>query len=396
MMIGRRSTPYPMFKRLIVLSLAGLLLAALWWLTRPQASTPPAVIGNSSDITGFARAFEPGAFQFPRDHGPHFDYQTEWWYYTGNLTAENGDHFGYQLTFFRRGLTPGAPVQRPSDFGTNQIYFAHFAVTDVSREQHTFAERFSRGAAGLAGASSGPQGPFTVWLEDWRVEALNGDGSTVHLRARDGEQALDLVLRTVKPVVAHGDYGLSRKSETPGNASYYVGFTRMDTLGEVTANDQTIAVSGASWFDHEWSTSALGEGIIGWNWFALQLDDGREVMFYQFRQADGGIGALSAGTLVEADGSARPLRASDVQIEAQSQWRSPETKGSYPARWRILIPSAQIELNVTPWIAGQEMRVSFPYWEGAVRFTGVSRGAPVSGSGYIELTGYVSSMQGVF
>ena len=127
-------------KRLIMLTLILLLtVVAFRLVARPEDSPAPTVISNGVDITGFARAVEPRAFQFPRDHGPHFDYQTEWWYYTGNLTAENGDHFGYQLTFFRRGLTPGAPAQRPSDFGTNQIYFAHFAVTDVSREQHTFA-----------------------------------------------------------------------------------------------------------------------------------------------------------------------------------------------------------------------------------------------------------------
>jgi len=383
-----------MLKRLIALVLAlSLLASAVWWLTRPKPNAAaPTLLTASTDITGFARAYAPRDFQFPRDHGPHDNFQTEWWYYTGNLDTADGKHFGYQLTFFRRGLTPGAP-KRESDFATNQIYFAHFAITDAEGDKHTFSERFSRGAAGLAGASGEPA---HVWLEDWGVESLDADGSAVRLRARDGDRAIDLTLRATKPVVAHGDRGLSAKSEQSGNASYYLSFTRMETEGQVTLNGQPMTVHGESWFDHEWSTSALGTDIVGWDWFALQLSDGRELMFYQFRLADGSMGPLSAGTLVEADGSARPLRASDVQIEAQSQWRSPETKGSYPARWRILIPSAQIELNVTPWIAGQEMRVSFPYWEGAVRFTGVSRGAPVSGNGYIELTGYVSSMQGVF
>lgn len=353
----------------------------------------PSVIGNETDTSGFARALAPMAFEFPRDHGPHFDFQTEWWYYTGNLDTADGRHFGYQLTFFRRGLTPGAPPARPSDFATNQIYFAHFALTDAQNAQHLFAERFSRGAAGLAGASGEP---FGVWLEDWKVESLTAEGSAVHLQARDGQQALDLTLQATKPIVAQGNQGLSQKSATPGNASYYVSFTRMRAEGQITLNGKTEAVTGESWFDHEWSTSALGAGLIGWNWFSLQLSDGREVMFYEFRQEDGSVGSLSAGTLIEKDGSTRQLAASEVQIEARGQWISPVTKGAYPNAWHLSIPSAGIELQIEPWLAGQEMRVSFPYWEGAVKMTGTSNGVAITGNGYIELTGYVSSMQGVF
>jgi predicted secreted hydrolase len=382
-----RSNPFHAKRLTKALVALTLLLSACAAPTSTPAPQP------TLDTSGFARALAPIEFAFPRDHGPHFDFQTEWWYYTGNLDTADGRHFGYQLTFFRRGLTPGAPPQRPSDFGTNQIYFAHFALTDVKAGEYTFAERFSRGAAKLAGASGEP---YQVWLEDWSVESLNAEGSVVSLRAREGKREFALTLRAAKPIVAHGDRGLSQKSEAPGNASYYVSFTRMDTEGQVTVNGQTAQVTGESWFDHEWSTSALGAGIIGWNWFSLQLGDGREVMFYQFRQADGSIGRLSAGTLIEKDGSLKKLAVSDIQIEARGQWLSPATKGAYPDEWRLTIPSAQIELNIVPWLAGQEMRASFPYWEGAVKFTGTSNGAAVTGNGYIELTGYVSSMQGVF
>ena len=383
-----------MLKRLIALGLTlALVTTTFWWLTRPQQNAAaPTVLTGSTDISGFARAYEPREFQFPHDHGPHFDYQTEWWYYTGNLDTADGKHFGYQLTFFRRGLTPGAP-KRESDFATNQIYFAHFAITDAEGDKHTFSERFSRGAAGLAGASGEP---VHVWLEDWGVESLDADGSAVRLRARDGDRAIDLTLRATKPVVVHGDRGLSAKSEQPGNASYYLSFTRMETEGQVTLNGQPMTVHGESWFDHEWSTSALGADIVGWDWFALQLSDGRELMFYQFRLADGSMGPLSAGTLVQPDSRTVRLKASDVQIETLATWQSPKSKGVYPSRWRVIIPSAQIDLIIEPWIAEQEMRVSFPYWEGAVRFTGTSGGAAVTGNGYVELTGYVSSMQGVF
>lgn len=384
-----------MLKRLLLLTcFSALVFSSLWWLTqRPTLPIPPALaLASAAADSGFARALEPRAFTFPRDHGPHFDYQTEWWYYTGHLTAENGEHFGYQLTFFRRGLTPGAP---PAEAGlaTNQIYFAHFALTDVSGQRHTFAERFSRGAAGLAGASAEP---FGVWLENWSVESLNADGSEVRLRAQEGEINLDLNLRATKPIVAHGEQGLSQKSNEPGSASYYLSYTRMTTTGQVLAHGQSLTVSGESWFDHEWSTSALGNGVVGWDWFSLQLSDGREVMFYGLRRADGSLESVSAGTLVEADGTARPLPAAEVFIETRAEWRSPSTQASYPARWHLSIPSAQIELDIEPWLAEQEMRVSFAYWEGAVYFTGTSQGAPITGNGYIELTGYVASMEEVF
>ncbi len=381
-------------RSLLLLLIAALAFSGFWWLTqRPIADTPPALsLANTSDTSGFARVLEPRAFTFPHDHGPHFDYQTEWWYYTGNLTAENGDHFGYQLTFFRRGLSPGAP-RADAGLATNQIYFAHFALTDVSDRQHTFAERFSRGAAGLAGANNEP---FGVWLENWSVESLNADGSQARLRAQDGDLALDLNLRATKPIVAHGNRGVSQKSAVPGNASYYLSYTRMATTGQVTARGQTQTVNGESWFDHEWSTSALGNGVVGWDWFSLQLSDGREVMFYGLRRADGALEAVSGGTLVEADGTTRQLFVADVQIEVRGEWRSPATNANYPARWHLSIPSAQIELDIEPWLAEQEMRVSFAYWEGAVRFTGTSNDAAIAGNGYIELTGYVSSMEDVF
>jgi predicted secreted hydrolase len=283
---------------------------------------------------------------------------------------------------------------RASDLATNQIYFAHFAITDGPANTHTAAERFSRGAGGLAGASGQP---YRVWLEDWRVDSLTADGSAVHLVARDGEQALDLSLRAVKPIVAHGDHGLSAKSEAPGNASYYLSFTRLATTGSLTrSNAEVVAVTGESWFDHEWSTSALGAGSVGWDWFSLQLSDGRELMFFQIRHDDGSLEPASGGTLVSPDGTTRRLALGDVQIDVQSTWRSPATGGVYPARWRLRVPSAQLDVELTPIVADQEMRVSFVYWEGAVQITGTSQAAPVTGAGYVEMTGYTTSIAGQF
>ncbi|MFI4945809.1 MAG: lipocalin-like domain-containing protein, partial [Burkholderiales bacterium] len=225
----------------------------------------------SPEPLAFARANAPRAFRLPVDHGPHFEFQTEWWYYTGQLASEAGRRFGFQLTFFRRGLAPGPPPA--CGLATNQVYFAHFAVTDVAAGRHASAERVSRGAAGLAGASGEP---FRVSVEDWTADATSPDGGTLRLRARDGALELGLELRAAKPLVAHGDRGLSSKSGEPGNASYYVGYTRMAARGRIGTDGAGIEAAGEAWFDHEWSTSALGPNAVGWDWWSLQLDDGRE------------------------------------------------------------------------------------------------------------------------
>ncbi len=379
---------------LLPLGLTLLVGGYLWFESLPEAPSARStlLLDRAAPTPEFSRATEVRPFTFPLDHGPHFDYQTEWWYYTGNLKATDDRHFAYQLTFFRRGLTPGR-TDRPSAFATNQIYFAHLALTDVVGGQHIYAERFSRGAGGLAGASGDP---YRVWLEDWSAEALDNAGREVRLRALEGDLRLDLRLAASKPLVLHGDQGLSAKSQQAGNASYYLSFTRMQTGGQLWLGDEVFQVAGESWFDHEWSTSALGEGAIGWDWLGLQLGDGSELMYFQIRREDGSLDPVSGGTLVEADGSTRTLSKEDAELETLSQWRSPLTSVVYPSGWRLSIPSAQIELTLEPWLLDQEMPLLFNYWEGAVRITGTVGGKPVSGHGFVELTGYDQSFQGVF
>jgi predicted secreted hydrolase len=412
---GRRGIRLSLSLLAVALALAALLLPPSRTSPHGVGSEGPSLeLGPGPDLSAFARATEPRPFVFPLDHGPHLGYQTEWWYYTGNLVASDGRSFGFQLTFFRRGFSPGAPPER-NGLASNQVYFAHFAITDVEAGRHAGAERFSRGAGGLAGATGEP---FAVWLEDWRAESLKADGSAVRLVARDAASglSLDLELRATKPLVAHGDRGLSPKSDEPGNASYYIGYTRMAARGHIgtsigggtSAALPEVEVSGEAWFDHEWSTSALGAGAVGWDWFSLQLDDGRELMHFQIRAEDGSIEPVSGGTLVEKDGRTRRLSRDHVRIEVLRQWTSPETGGTYPSRWRLTVPSEGLDLLVEPLLEAQEMRTSFVYWEGAVR---VSEAAPRSsdadggprpgplparGQGYVELTGYAASMQGVF
>jgi predicted secreted hydrolase len=332
---------------------------------------------------GFARATAPREFVFPQDHGPHPDYAIEWWYYTGNLDTAQGRHFGYQLTFFRIGLTPTPPA-RASDFATSNIYMAHFALTDVANQKFYAFERFSRGAAGLAGAQGQP---FRVWLEDWQAAGAGADGLPMRLQAAQDDVAIDLTLQGGKPIVLQGDHGLSQKSDEPGNASYYYSLTRMPTRGSIRAGAETSDVSGLSWMDREWSTSSLGANAVGWDWFALQLSDGRDLMYAQLRDAAGNT-IYSDGTLVDPAGSTRRLARSEVMLEATNEWTSPRSGGRYPSGWRLRVPSQGLDLTLTPYLADQELPLTTVYWEGAVKIAGTAAGAPIGGNGYVELTGY--------
>lgn len=343
-----------------------------------------------ADTAGYARALEPRPFDFPADHGPHPEFRSEWWYLTGNLTGPDGRDFGFQLTIFRSALAPGAPGTE-SAWGTNQAYMAHFTVTDVTGRRFLVHERFARGAAGLAGARTEP---LRVWLEDWVLEAARDGTFPLRLHARDEGVQLSLELAPAKPVVLQGDEGLSRKGAEPGNASYYYSLTRLLAEGELRLGSETLAVSGSAWLDREWSTSALAEGQVGWDWFALQLSDGWDLMIYRLREADGGAAPQSAGVLVDPMGEKLPLTwGDDILVDATGTWSSPIDGTAYPSGWRIRVPERGWDLRVDPRIPDQELDVSFRYWEGAVAVLGTGeREEPVTGRGYVELTGYAGEM----
>ncbi len=354
--------------------------------SEPQARVRAVV--EAADTTGFARATGPQPLSFPADFGPHPDYQTEWWYYTGNLDGPDGRHFGYQFTLFRRAAEPPAERQpRASEWGVEQIYMGHFALTDVAGERFRAFERFGRGAAGLAGAQAQP---YRVWLEDWQVEEI-APGVT-RLRAAEGDVAIDLTLTDTKGPVLQGDRGYSQKGPDPGNASYYYSLTRLATDGTVRIGDVSYPVTGLSWQDHE----SLAADQIGWDWFALQLDDGSELKAFHIREADGSVDPFSAGSFVAADGAVTRLGRDDFQIDVSDTWRSPRTGATYPAGWRVTVPSLDLTLDVKPWLADQELNVSYAYWEGAVKASGERARQPVGGNGYVEMTGYAGSMQGQF
>jgi len=375
----------------VILAAAGLLL--LW----NRGSTPQltATFLDSReqpnfDPDAYSRAGSIIPLPFPKTYGPHPTYRTEWWYYTGNLKTAEGQHFGYQLTFFRQALQPSA--ERPnsdSDWRTNQLYFAHFTLTDTAGNDFTFSERFSRGAAGLAGAQAEP---YRVWLEDWDVRQTSA--GQYQLTAQQADIQLSLTLTDEKGPVLQGVDGYSQKGPDPANASYYYSQTRLHTAGTVTLGGESYLVEGLSWKDHEFSTSVLSEGQIGWDWFSIQLDNNTELMLYYIRQADGSIDPYSSGTLVYADGSTRRLTPAEFTITVQNTWKSPNSGADYPAEWQVSIPDEKIDLTIRPYLADQELLVTVVYWEGAVQIEGTMGDQPVSGTGYVELTGYLESMEG--
>jgi predicted secreted hydrolase len=348
---------------------------------------PVAVEGN------FARAEAPIPFEFPKDHGAHNDFQTEWWYYTGNLATESGRRFGYQLTFFRRAVVPPEMrIDRPSDWSVEQVYLAHFSLTDVQTGQFYANEKIGRGAAGLAGAVGEPA--YQVWLDEWQVVQV-GENEYL-IQAKTDQVAVELQLINRKGEILQGEEGYSRKGEEAGNASYYISQTRLETRGKITVSDIDYTVSGLSWMDHEFSTSALGEDQVGWDWFSLQLNNDTEIMLFTLRKEDGSIDRFSSATLILADGRAQRFNANQFIVEVKEQWLSPKTGAVYPSRWQIFIPEVDILLDVRPLIPDQELVVSYIYWEGAVFAQGNMGDQAVSGYGYVELTGYGQSMRGRF
>src|ERR687886_961497 len=362
---------------------------------------PPAVTGQLSAVAAASGKDDPRwqrvtvsrPFAFPVDHGPHEIYQTEWWYYTGNLAAEDGHQFGFQLTSFRRGLDP-QPTPRASHWATRNIYLAHFTISDLSGKKFYAEERFSRDGADLAGARGDP---YHVWLGAWQATGSGPQGMTMRIQASTDEIAIDLRLQSTKPPTLQGDHGYSVKGQGAGNASYYYSLTRMSTTGVVTVGGRVFKItSGLSWMDHEWGTSKLEQGAVGWDWFALQLSDGRELTWAQLRGPDGRAALASFGTITAADGTTTRLGAHDLKLEVTAHWSSPRSQARYPAGWRIQIPKAGLTLQVTPRLADQELPVSIVYWEGAVDIKGQATEAsgiarPLAGHGYVELTGYLPS-----
>ena len=346
-------------------------------------------------------------FQFPRDHGSHPAFATEWWYYTGHLKAENGQRFGYQLTWFRTALAP--KVARKSSWAARDVFFAHFALTDERGKRFFFSDRIARGNLGLAGATAGAKLP-RIFVGPWNLQFGGKNGEKQSLRAsaksdatgtKNQNFALELSQIALKPPAIQGQNGVSQKSAGRGRASHYYSFTRLQTSGVLTLGTQKLRVSGQSWFDHEFGSNQLDQSQVGWDWFSIQLRDGRDLMLYRLRLRNGGIEPFSSGTLVEKNGTTRHLKLANFRMTPLSTWKSGETGANYPTRWKIELPRLKINLEVNAAFENQELRprrsgVNLSYWEGSIAASGTQNGREISGVGYLEMTGYASAFRSTF
>jgi predicted secreted hydrolase len=347
---------------------------------------------HAQDAPAWKRALAPEPMVFPRDHHSHPDYKTEWWYFTGNLEAEGLGPVGFQFTLFRQGLLPpGAPVP-DSAWATRDFGFGHAALSFPVRKEFFYAQLLERGSFGTADfppAKEGESGDAVLLarVKSWRVDLLP-DGA-FHIRADFDGHALDLVARPLVTPVLQGHNGLSQKAEGEGNASHYYSIPRLQTTGTITRAGVAHPARGQSWLDREWASNQLGPEQVGWDWFALHLDDGRDLMVYRMRLRDGGADAHSHGSLREKDGTVRHLSLKDFELTPGRLWRSPRTGGAYPVEWTLRVPTAGLHLNITTAHEEQELALEpVSYYEGSVRAKAADGSSSPAGIGYMELTGY--------
>ena len=351
----------------------------------------------ADDQNGYLAVTGPCHQTFPKDHGPHPGFRSEWWYYTGNLVAGSGDRYGFQLTFFRSQISPGDADQnwpRPSSaWRTRQIYAGHAAVSDLNQNEHQHAELVAREALGIAGTLH-EASQAKVFIENWSA-TIKAESHL--LIASTPEFSIELRLQSAKPPVLHGQAGYSRKGSTAERASCYYSLTRLISKGVLTVGGQTVEVEGLSWMDHEYSTAPLEAGIVGWDWFSLQFSDQTELMLYLLREESGQINAASSGTFIDPSGQAQHLTREDFSVTALKHWKSPRSEAVYPVAWRINILPLAMEVMIEANLNDQEMVTSastgVTYWEGSVSASGAIAKQPVKASGYVELTGYAEALR---
>ncbi len=307
-------------------------------------------------------------YEFPRDHFDHPGFQTEWWYYTGNLRAADGHRFGFELTFFRKNVNekPKAGAWEIGD-----AYLAHLALSDIDGKEFYHAERLNRAGPGLAGIDAAKR---RVWNGNWKIEDQQLDALTAQF-------ALHLKFNSTKPPVIHGVNGVSQKAACAGCASHYISLTRLETKGSVVVNGKQYQVEGSSWMDHEFFTHQLTSDQTGWDWLSLQLNDGSEIMLFRLRRKDGSIDSYSAGTIIDRDGHTRHLTSKEFSMTPGRTWKSPKTGGTYPQEWNVNVLGQTMTIKAL--LDKQEITGSTNYWEGAIQIDGAK-----SGVGYLEMTGY--------
>jgi predicted secreted hydrolase len=369
------------------------------WLATVLLALQPVIAQDlrAQDGPNTFRTAQPGyRYEFPRDYFDHPDYQTEWWYYTGNLKTANGRRFGFELTFFRQAAT--RDPAKVAVWDLRDLYLAHLALSDLDGGRFYHTERANRAGPGIAGVKEAKR---RIWNGNWQVQ---WHGDTQMLRAVDQRFALDLALRSEKPPVINGENGVSQKAAGLGRASHYISLTRLRASGEISVGSDKFAVTGLAWMDHEFFTHQLDPNQVGWDWLSLQLDDSTELMLFRIRRKDGSVDPYSAGTVVDARGVGEHLAVGDFALRPVTgdpqdragpgavTWTSPVTHAAYPIRWKISVPKYGIELAVSTPLAGQELtgtgKLAPSYWEGAIQLTGSKGNMALSGVGYLEMTGY--------
>ena len=337
-------------------------------------------------VAGKYQKAMPGyRYEFPRDHFNHEEFQTEWWYYTGNLTATDGHKFGFELTFFRQGVDRATTKRGTWD--VEDIYLAHLALSDMDGGRFYHAERANRAGPGIAGVNEAEK---RIWNGNW---SASWQDDQQELRAMEDRFALSLLLDSEKPPVIHGQNGISQKAAGAGHASHYISLTRLTTKGTIDVGGKSYRISGLAWMDHEFFTEQLAPDQAGWDWVSVQLNDGTELMLYRMRKKDGSVDAFSSGTFVDAQGRPMHLRFTDFSMTAGTEaWRSTETGAVYPVAWKLAVPMLGLELVAKTRLKSQELAsgsgVVPNYWEGAMEFRGARAGVGVEGAGYLEMTGY--------
>jgi len=271
------------------------------------------------------RTAVPGyRFEFPRDYFDHRDFQTEWWYYTGNLKSANGHRYGFELTFFRQAVS--RDLAQAAIWDVKDIYLAHLALSDLDGQKFYHTERINRAGPGIAGVSASNA---RIWNGNWQIQ---WEGSDQKLQAIEQRIQLHLILRPEKLPVIHGENGVSQKSQGAGHASYYFSLTRLTANGTINVNSENLEVSGLAWMDHEFFTHQLEAGQVGWDWLSVQLEDNTELMLFHIRRKDGLLDSFSAGTYVDAQGKSTHLRASDFVLQPLAGSWTRGTHGSVGAR----------------------------------------------------------------
>jgi predicted secreted hydrolase len=350
------------------------LIMALWLLTHAAWS-------QMKTEDGFAIPQAGRNFEFPRDHGSHPEFRTEWWYVTGHLDGEKGGRFGFQVTFFRQ-------ARRSASGTVQQLHLAHAALLDAAAGKFWHEEKLNREGWDASASLT----TLELRNANWSLK-LDEKTNRIHLAATiKADVALKLELEIAKPLVVFGKEGVSRKGNSPSAASHYLTFPRLKALGSVKTGSAEHRVSGEAWMDHEFSSSQLDEGQAGWDWAAIQLRDGREIMVYRMRRTDGSTDAVSTLTVIEKDSAQRSINRDAFTWKALSTWHSPHSKAAYPNHVQIAFEDVSFELK--PLLADQELGgtlTNLPYWEGACDVLD-AHGAVV-GRAFLELAGYAGDLK---